>query len=292
MGPGAAAALRHWLRSRHPIPVPPLTSPVVLITGASSGIGRATAERLAASGAVVYGAARRLERLEALAGVRPIPLDITDAAQVSATVERVLAEQGRLDVLINNAGYGQFGPVEETPIAAARRQFEVNLFGLAQLTQLVIPVMRAQGSGSIVNISSMGGRVYTPLGAWYHATKHALEGWSDCLRIELEPMGIRVILIEPGVIATEFITAAEGFTTGTGGPYAGMLEALSRAMGDPAVLRRSTPPERIAATIERALAAKRPKARYAAGYLARPLLLLRRFGGDRLYDLAVKQLLR
>ena len=181
-----------------------MTSRVVLVTGASSGIGEATATQMAAAGFTVYGAARRVDRIAQLPGVIPIAMDVTDEDQVSAAVQRIIDEQGSLDILVNNAGYAQYGPVEDISIDAARRQFDVNIFGLARLTQLVIPHMRAQGKGTIVNISSMGGRIYTPMGAWYHATKHALEGWSDCLRVELAPQGIEVIIVEPGGIASEF----------------------------------------------------------------------------------------
>lgn len=274
-----------------------MSSRVVVVTGASSGIGAATAERLASEGYVVYGAARRVERIEQLPGVIPIMMDVTDEAQVSAAVQRVIDEQGRLDVLVNNAGFAQYGPVEEVPIDAARYQFEVNLFGLGRLTQLVIPHMRAQGSGTIVNISSMGGRIYTPLGAWYHATKHALEGWSDCLRVELKPLGIDVIIIEPGSITTEFTEvvaqqSSELPSTSGASPYRELTDKVARTMADPDFIRRSSPPSVIADTILKALSASKPKSRYMAGYLAKPMWALRRFGGDGLYDRAVARILK
>ena len=177
-------------------------SQIILITGASSGMGKETALRLIAEGHIVYGAARRVEKMLDLveAGGHVLLMDVTDQAQVQAGIDRIIAEQGRIDVLVNNAGYGSYGSVEETPIDDARRQFDVNLFGLARLTQLVIPHMRERQSGKIINISSVGGKIYTPLGAWYHATKHALEGWSDCLRLELKPFGIDVVIVEPGLI--------------------------------------------------------------------------------------------
>lgn len=267
-------------------------SPVVLITGASSGIGEATAVRLAAAGFTVYGAARRVDRMAALPGVIPIAMDITDDAQVAAAVDRVISEQGRIDVLINNAGYAQYGPVEDTSIDAARRQFEVNLFGLARLTQLVIPHMRTQGSGRIVNISSMGGRIYTPLGAWYHATKHALEGWSDCLRVELKPQGIDVVIIEPGSITTEFTEVLTDHSADVSTPYSGLNQKVARTMADPRFRSKSSPPSLIADTILKALEAPKPKARYMAGYLAKPMWRLRRFGGDGLYDRAVSRIVK
>lgn len=267
-------------------------SRVVLITGASSGIGEATAVRLAAAGFTVYGAARRIDRIAALPGVIPVAMDITDDAQVAAAVDRVISEQGRIDVLVNNAGYAQYGPVEDTTIDAARRQFDVNLFGLARLTQLVIPHMRDQGSGTIVNISSMGGRIYTPLGAWYHATKHALEGWSDCLRVELKPQGIDVVIVEPGSISTEFSEVLSEHSADVSAPYRGLNDTVARTMADPAFRSKSSPPSLIAETILTALQASKPKSRYMAGYLAKPMWRLRRFGGDGLYDRAVSRILK
>lgn len=271
-----------------------MQSRVALVTGASSGIGEATAVRLAQAGFIVYGAARRVDRIEALPGVNPIAMDITIDEQVVAAVDKVIAEQGRIDVLVNNAGYAQYGPVEEIPIDAARQQFEVNIFGLARLTQLVIPHMRAQGGGSIVNISSMGGRIYTPLGAWYHATKHALEGWSDCLRVELAAQGIKVVIIEPGSIATEFteVVAQHAPSNGEDSPYRELTEKVQRTMGDPDFVSKSSPPSLIADTILAAVQSSSPKARYMAGYLAKPMWNLRRFGGDGLYDKAVSRILK
>ena len=272
-------------------------SRVALVTGASSGIGAATASKLVTAGYVVYGAARRIDRIAELPGVIPIQMDITDEPEVLAAVERITSEQGRLDVLINNAGFAQYGPVEEVSIDAARYQFEVNLFGLGRLTQLVIPHMRAQGSGTIVNISSMGGRIYTPLGAWYHATKHALEGWSDCLRVELKPLGIDVVIIEPGSITTEFTEVVARHSGdlpafGATSPYRDLTDKVLRTMADPDFVRKSSPPSVIADTILAALSTSKPKSRYMAGYLAKPMWRLRRFGGDGLYDRAVARILK
>ena len=178
----------------------------VLITGASSGIGKDTAKTLIAQGYTVYVAARRLEKMAELEtlGAIAIKMDITNDNDIKNVVNRINANHGGVDILINNAGFGMYGAMEDTSIDDARYQFEVNLFGLARLTQLVLPYMRAQRSGTIVNVSSMGGKVYTPLGSWYHATKHALEGWSDCLRLELAAFNINVVVIQPGAIQTEF----------------------------------------------------------------------------------------
>src|SRR3954470_17639690 len=179
---------------------------VALVTGASSGIGAAAARRLHADGFTVYAVARRVERMKDLTdlGIRVEPVDVTDDASMTALVGTILAEAGRIDVLVNNAGYGSYGALEDVPIDEARRQFEVNVFGLARLTQLVLPQMRSRRSGRIVNISSMGGRIYEPLGSWYHATKFAVEGLSDSLRMELAPFGIQVVVIQPGAIRTEW----------------------------------------------------------------------------------------
>ena len=207
---------------------------VALVTGASSGLGKAFASALLDEGLSVYAAARRLELMADLAtrGATPIKMDITHEDEVEAAVERIEREQGGVDVLINNAGFGTFGAMEDTTIDDARYQFEVNLFGLARLTQLVLPSMRNKRAGRIINISSMGGRVYTPLGSWYHASKHAVEGWSDCLRLELSPFNIDVVIIEPGVIATEFgdVMTAPMLKRSGSGPYSKMADAVAASM--------------------------------------------------------------
>ena len=198
-------------------------SKVALVTGASSGIGEETARLLHEAGFTTYAVARRVDRMAGLAdaGVHTFAMDVTDDASMTAGVLRVLDEQGRVDVLVNNAGYGSYGAVEDVPIEEARRQFEVNVFGLARLTQLVTPTMREQGSGRIINVSSIGGKFYEPLGAWYHATKFAVEGFSDSLRLELAPFGIHVVIIEPGPIITEWNTISRDSLTevSRGGAY-------------------------------------------------------------------------
>jgi NAD(P)-dependent dehydrogenase (short-subunit alcohol dehydrogenase family) len=170
-----------------------------LITGASSGIGEAAALQLAELGYMVYAGARRVERMSDLAdrGIRTRTVDVTDDASMVALVEAILGETGRVDVLVNNAGYGLYGALEDVPIEEARRQFDVNLFGLARLTQLVLPQMRAQRDGYIVNVSSMGGKIWEPLGSWYHASKFAVEGLSDSLRVEVAEFGIKVVISSP-----------------------------------------------------------------------------------------------
>ncbi|RMG19309.1 MAG: oxidoreductase [Bacteroidetes bacterium] len=264
---------------------------VILITGASSGIGKATALQLLEEGHIVYGAARRVEKMKELEekGGIALKMDVTIDEDMVAGVERILQEQGRIDVLINNAGYAIYGSVEETSIADARRQFEVNLFGPARLTQLVIPHMRQQQSGKIINMSSMGGKVYTPLGAWYHATKHALEGWSDCLRLELKQFGIEVVIIEPGAILTEFgeVMNQPMLERSGNGPYASLARAMAKAVEDSYEKGNASPPSVIARVVSKAIRANKPKTRYVAGKLARPLMMVRKYLGDRVFDKAV-----
>ena len=159
---------------------------VVLITGASSGIGLSAARKLASQGHTVYGAARRVELMEGIPGVIPIRMDLTDKASMEAGVKAILKEEGRIDALVNNAGYGSFGPLETVPMEEARRQMEVNVFALAELIKLVLPTMRAQGSGRIVNVSSIAGLMTMPMGGWYHVSKYSVEALSDTLRMDLK----------------------------------------------------------------------------------------------------------
>ena len=179
---------------------------VAFVTGASSGIGEATARNTPRGRLQGLRGARRLDRMADLAalGATLVALDLTDDASIVAAVDTIKNTSGRLDVLVNNAGYGSYGALEDVPLEEARRQFEVNVFGLARLCQLVLPMMRAQKSGKIVNVTSIGGKMWEPFGAWYHATKFAVEGLSDCLRVEVERFGIDVIIIEPGAIQTEW----------------------------------------------------------------------------------------
>ncbi|NNB43664.1 oxidoreductase [Pseudomonas chlororaphis] len=261
---------------------------VALVTGASSGIGEATALKLKALGYTVYAAARRVERMHPLAqaGLHVLPLDVTDDASMQACVQDILARSGRIDVLVNNAGYGSYGAVEDVPSDEARAQFEVNVFGAVRLIQLVLPQMRAQHSGTIINITSMGGKMHTPLGAWYHGTKFALEAISDCLRLEVQPFGIDVVVIEPGGIKTEWadIAAQKVVETSGRGPYAPQAQAMARSMVGQTSRKYQSPPQVIADTIARAVSARRPKTRYAVGFGAKPLIFLRRLLSDRAFD--------
>jgi short-subunit dehydrogenase len=259
---------------------------VALITGASSGMGKSTAEILLQQGYKVYGAARRVDRMQELQdkGMGVVALDLTEDASIVEAVDTLLGKEGRIDILINNAGYGSYGSVEEVPIEEAKRQFEVNIFGLARLTQLVIPTMRNQKSGRIVNISSMGGKIYTPFGAWYHATKFALEGWSDCLRLELQQFGIDVVVVEPGGIKTEWGSIAmESLKNVSGsGPYAHLVNKVVASMDT--TNDKLTPVEVLGKEIAKAATVEKPKTRYIKGYLAKPLVGMRKWLGDKAFD--------
>jgi len=269
---------------------------VALVTGASSGIGMAAAKDLHRRGFTVYAAARRLERMTELhdLGIRTLQMDVTDEASLVAGVQRIIDETGSLDVLVNNAGYGSYGSVEDVALDEARRQFEVNLFGVARLTQLVLPQMRAHSSGRIINISSMGGKMYEPMGAWYHATKFALEGFSDCLRLELAPFGIQVVLVEPGAIRTEWSTiAADGLDETSGSSaYAQQAHEVSAVLRMAGSDSRPSDPVAVGQVIGRASTARRPKTRYIVGYGARPLITLRWLLSDRWFDRLMRMVYR
>jgi NAD(P)-dependent dehydrogenase (short-subunit alcohol dehydrogenase family) len=268
-----------------------VTTKVALVTGASSGIGEATALALAADGFVVYAVARRTEPMAALrdGGVHTFSMDVTDDASVVAGIDRIIAEQGRIDVLVNNAGYGSYGAVEDVPLDEARRQFEVNIFGLARLVQLVTPHMRKQHSGRIINISSIGGKIYEPLGAWYHATKFAVEGLSDSLRIELRPFGIDVVIIEPGPIRTEWNTIARDNlrATSAGTVYADRAAAVTRVLEKADEPLRSSGPEVVANKIVKAATAAHPRARYPVGRSAGTIVRARKVLPDRVMDAVI-----
>jgi NAD(P)-dependent dehydrogenase (short-subunit alcohol dehydrogenase family) len=265
-----------------------VASKVVLVTGASAGIGEATAHALLAAGYHVFAGARRLDRMAGLAaaGATLLRLDLTDDASIVAAVEAIKSAAGRIDVLVNNAGYGSYGALEDVPLAEARRQFEVNVFGLARLCQLVLPTMRAQKSGKIVNVTSIGGKIWEPLGAWYHATKFAVEGLSDCLRLEVARFGVDVIVVEPGAIRTEWAgIAREGLLQISGGTaYGELAKRHARLLETADTSSLASPPEVVARAIVRAVTARRPKTRYATGGGARTILFLRKILSDRMFD--------
>jgi len=261
------------------------SSPVAFVTGASSGIGRDIASRLLSEGYVVYAGARRVGRLAELVskGGIALELDVTDDVACVAAVERIIADSGRIDVLVNAAGYGQYGALEDVALDAARRQLETNLFGPGRLIQLCLPHMRARSFGKIFNISSIGGRFALPLGGWYHASKFALEGYSDALRNEVRQFGIDVVVIEPGGIRSEWsdIAFEEGRQSSGGGAYAGLVSAMMRMRPQEA---KAPGPEVVSDLVVKALRSRRPRTRYHGGLMARPLLFLRRYLSDRLFD--------
>lgn len=270
-----------------------MSKPVALVTGGSSGIGESTARALLAKGFTVYAVARRVDRMSALssAGVHTFAMDVTDDASMVAGIDRIIEEQGRIDVLVNNAGYGSYGAVEDVPIEEARRQFEVNVFGLARLVQLVTPHMRSRRSGRIINISSIGGKFYEPFGAWYHATKFAVEGFSDSLRMELRPFGIQVVLIEPGPIRTEWNEIArdsllERSGDGAYAEWARKAHGVMERFDEP---ERASTPEEVADKIVKAALAKRPAARYPVGRGARVITTSRDLLPDRIFDEVVSR---
>lgn len=259
---------------------------VVFITGASSGIGKESAILLHRQGYIVYCAARRVDAMKDLAalGMHVLSMDVTNDESMVKGIDEILKVEGQIDILINNAGYGSFGAVEDVPLSEARYQFEVNLFGLARLTQLVLPQMRIRRSGRIINISSIAGKIGEPHGAWYHATKFAVEGLSDSLRMELKQFNIDVVLIEPGPIITEWNSIAREKLLQVSGNTAyadlakkhfNMFERADRLGSKPIV---------IAKAIVKAVNAKRPRTRYTAGGGAPIILFFRKILPDRIFD--------
>jgi short-subunit dehydrogenase len=267
-------------------------SEAVLITGCSSGIGHATAERLAKNGHTVYASARRLESISGLeaAGCRLLELDVTDEDSMTAAVKEVEDAEGAVGVLVNNAGYSQSGAVESVPMDAVRRQFETNVFGLVRMCQLVLPGMRRQGFGRIVNISSMGGRLVFPGGGFYHGTKFAVEAISDALRYEVKGFGVDVVIVEPGLIITDFGSTAAGSLAESGdGPYAHFNNAVgTRTAGayEGGLARFGAGPDAVAKAIERAI--KRPRPRVTVTASAKILLGMRKVMTTRMWDRSMR----
>ena len=269
----------------------------VLISGCSSGIGAATAEALVRAGHTVYATARRTETLadlEAL-GCHALALDVTSEDSMIAAVKAVEADHGKVGTLINNAGYGEYGPIEETDLDRVRTMFETNVFGLARISQLVLPAMRRSRSGRIVNIGSMGGRITFPVGGFYHASKYAVEAISDALRVEVKPFGIEVILVEPGLIRTNFESRVNESLEmgipphGEDTAYTDLLAASDKSTTSGyASDFMTTSPEAVAAVILRAVESDRPRSRYVVTSAAKAMISLRRFGGDRVWDATMR----
>jgi len=270
----------------------------ILITGCSSGIGAATAKRLASHGHLVYATARKPDSLAALAdaGCRTLALDVTDDGSMVAAVESIVAEHGRVGALVNNAGYGEYGAVEDVSMERVRRQFETNVVGLARMSQLVLPSMRAAGSGRIVNIGSMGGRLTFPYGGYYHATKHAVEALSDALRYEVRPYGIKVILFEPGLTKTEFgstVSGTLGHATAEDSAYAAGVKRMDAMIGGMYKSRLlAVGPDAVAKVIERALTRRRPHTRYVVPVMTRGLIGVRQMLPGRSWDAMLRTVVK
>lgn len=259
---------------------------VVLITGASSGMGKVTAKLLVQNGYTVYAAARRIEMMEDLkqSGARILNMDVSNDNSMSDGIDQIIKNEGRIDVLINNAGFGAFGAIEDVPLAEARYQMEVNVFGLSRLIQLVLPYMRHQQAGKIVNITSTGGKIASPLGGWYHASKYAVEALSDSLRMEVKQFGIDVIVIEPGGVKSEWgdIALKNLLNVSAGKAYekmAGKMIGFAEK-----VTPKNAEPEVIAELILKSITARNPKTRYHAGHMAGLILFLRKILTDKQLD--------
>jgi NADP-dependent 3-hydroxy acid dehydrogenase YdfG len=263
---------------------------IALVTGASSGIGKATAMQLIADGYTVYSGARRVEKMQDIKkkGGYVLHLDITDEASRENFVNSAIQNEGRIDVLVNNAGYGHFGTMEDSSIEIGKAMFETNLFGLVRMMQLVIPTMREQRVGTVVNMSSIGGKMTTPFSGWYQSTKYAIECVSDATRMEVEQFGINIVIIEPGLIETEFFSlAAPAIQKISGnGIYKKSAKRMLKEME--VTYADASPPSVIAETISKALKANKPKTRYVAGEQAKVTLLAKRLLSDRMFDNMVR----
>ncbi len=261
---------------------------VILITGASSGMGKEAAKALIKQGHTVYAVARRIEQMQDLKnlGGYPMQMDVTDETNIQNVVDTIIRKEGSIDILWNNAGYGLYGAVEDVPVSEAQRQFQVNLFGLASITQKVIPYMRQAMRGTIINTSSMGGKMYTPMGAWYHASKHAVEGFSDCLRLELAPFNINVVVLEPGIIVTAFgdVMLSHINQFSAKGAYAGLTSKLIAATKEMYDSGKGSKTTVISDTLLKIVNDDKPKTRYRVGYLAKLMVWLRIYLGDKLFD--------
>lgn len=251
---------------------------VAVVTGASSGIGYETAKALAKKDYCVYAASRNLENMKSLLAynVKIIHLDVTDQTLIHNLVDHVLNTEGHIDILVNNAGYGSYGAVEDVSIEEARKQFEVNLFGLSELTKAIIPSMRHQNSGKIINISSIGGRTPNNFGSWYHASKYALEGYSESLRLELSDFGIDVIIIQPGGIKTNWAPIAANHleTSSKGGPYESKASNMAQLMYKQHQSGMFSHPSVAAKRIVKIIESNHTKPRYTVGLIAKPMLFL------------------
>lgn len=251
-------------------------------------MGKEAAKVLIKEGHQVYAVARRMREMDELKqlGGHPLQMDVSKEEDIDRVVQTIIQKEGKIDVLWNNAGYGLYGSIEDVPLEVARQQFEVNLFGLASVTQKVTPYMRKAKSGTIINTSSMGGKMYTPMGAWYHASKHAVEGMSDCLRLELKEFNIHVVVLEPGIIKTEFgDVMQENIKKYSGqGAYSGLTGKLVKGTERMYAKGQASDPSVISKTVSKIVASKKPKTRYRVGLWAKPMVWMRIHLGDRMFD--------
>lgn len=269
---------------------------IVLITGASSGMGKAFTKALLKEGATVYAVARRVDAMQELKtlGAHTLKMDITNQDDIDQVVKTIEKETHGVDILVNCAGFGMYGAMEDTTLADARYQFEVNLFGMAYLTQKVLPSMRKKMQGRIINISSMGGKIYTPLGSWYHASKHAVEGWSDCLRLELKSFNIDVVVIEPGAIATEFadVMVKPMLERSGQSAYSHMATAVANATHTSVEKGALSDVQVVVDMLMKAVHASSPKTRYVGGKYAKLMIFVRKWFGDHVFDRMVMSVIK
>lgn len=272
------------------------TQKIALVTGASSGMGKVIAKQLIKDGLTVVVAARRMAQMDDLKalGAYPVALDVSNDASRKAAVAEITDKFGGVDVLVNNAGFGLYGALEDVPLKDAKYQMDVNLFGAAALIQLLVPNMRKKRAGRIINITSVGGKIYTPLGAWYHASKHALEGLSDCLRLELSPFGIDVVIVEPGIIQTAFGEVVGGPMMKHSGDtaYGSMTANVAKATADSYKDGGGSNPQVVADVVSKAVKSQKPKTRYAVGKYAAMMMGIRKWMGDRVFDRMVLSTVR
>lgn len=261
-------------------------SKVIVVTGASSGIGHATVSALLEKKWTVYATARDISKLTDLKdlGAQTLELDVSDESSIKKAISEIVKKEKKIDVLVNNAGFGSYGAVEDSSIEEVKKQFDVNLFSIGRILKVVLPFMRERKSGTIINISSMGGKIYTPLGAWYHATKHAVEGFSDCLRIELAPYGIKVVIVEPGVIKTNFYSRAmkDMEKSQVTGAYRKMTDVMTENFKKSG--ETGADPSVVAKSIVKAIESDNPRTRYAVPGDAKMNIFLRKILPDKLFD--------
>lgn len=270
------------------------TKKVILITGASAGMGKEFAKGLLKDGHIVYGAARRLDKMKDIQalGAKIIEMDVTSEESMVKGIDAIQKSEGRIDILINSAGFGSFGAIEEVNMADARYQLEVNVFGAARLMQLVVPGMRIQKYGRIINISSVGGKLAMPMAGWYHASKYAIEALSDSLRNEVKQFGIDIVVIEPGAVKSEWGDIAMDHLQGVSGKgvYGKLVTSLIKMNND--MEKKLSEPSVIGKLVQSAITAKKPKTRYVGGYMAKPFMFMRWLLSDRMFDSAIQSQLK